>query len=142
MQLWHLHPFTVHFPIALLLMGCGLHLLNLRWRQNVLQHTVRVLLAAGLLGLLAAIPTGLLAYKTAPHIPDAWEVQAEHKRLGFWTLATGMGLVAASIWRTQSPPSWVWHLETVLWLTVAALVLATAWHGGQLVFIYGTGVLK
>ena len=144
MHLWHLHPVIVHFPIALLLTGCGLRVLNHFTKQASLTFTVRILLALGVLGLAGAVASGLLAYHTAPHVPDAWELQADHKQLGLSSLGVGVILLGWSLSRGAAfdPPAWAEWVELGLWLLLAILIVATGYHGGQLVFNYGTGVVK
>ena len=144
MHLWHLHPVIVHFPIALLLTGCGLRVLNHFVKQNSLTFAIRILLVLGVLGLSLAVASGFLAYHTAPHVPDAWEVQYEHKQLGLWSLALGIVLLGWSLWRGNAfdPLAWTEPVELGLWIVLAGFILATGWHGGQLVFVYGTGVVK
>lgn len=139
MQLFHLHPAVVHFPIALLLMGLVSLPLSLRLRRAPWLHDATSwLLWLGTVGLWAAVALGLLAERTAPHVPGAWEELYDHRKLGLWTA----GLFSAlAVWRLMFRR----RLEAVLllgWVTAGVFLVLTALHGGRLVFGHGMGVLE
>lgn len=129
-----LHPVAVHFPIALLTAGFVAELWSRR--RAAAAEAASWLLWAGTASAWAALALGLLAEKTAPHVPPAWQTLHRHETLAYWT--TGL-FTALSLWR--------WRLGRraqaaflVVWIVACAALLATAREGGELVFTYGMGV--
>ncbi|OGR86860.1 MAG: hypothetical protein A3A86_08415 [Elusimicrobia bacterium RIFCSPLOWO2_01_FULL_60_11] len=142
------HPIAVHFPIALLTLGMALALIHQFWKKEGLEWIGRAslwLLWIGTLSAAAAVGLGLLAEETVPHVPAAWEVVEEHEELAFWTL----GLFAAlSLIRILLRKKWdgletKWKILFLAgWGVALGVLLATAQHGGELVYEYGVGFLK
>jgi uncharacterized membrane protein len=140
---YHLHPAAVHFPIALLTLG--LAVAGLRMRKSApdwLEPSERWLLWLGTLAAWATLALGILAERTAPHKPLAWEVLADHKTLAWWTCGTFTALSAFRVWtfktRRDGRP---WRAAVLLvWLAGFGLLFATAQHGGEVVYRYGMGV--
>ena len=78
---------------------------------------------------------GLLAERTAPHVPPAWRVMYDHKILAFWTV----GLFSAlSLWRLLLGRRWE-KIFLIAWLAAVCVLIATAYHGGELVYTFGVG---
>ncbi|MDE2038401.1 MAG: DUF2231 domain-containing protein [Elusimicrobia bacterium] len=132
--LWH--PAAVHFPIALLLAGLAAALASSRGKgKSCLADAASWLLWLGTASAWAAAGLGLLAAKTAPHVPPAWRTLAEHRHLAFWTVALFTALSLWRIfWRERRP-----RLFLLAWLCASAVLLSTAFHGGELVFSYNMG---
>ena len=93
----------------------------------------------------AAVGLGLLAEETVPHVPAAWEAMEEHETLAFWTL----GLFAAlSLTRILLRKKWdslanKWKVIFLGgWAVAIGVLIATAQHGGDLVYNYGVGFIK
>jgi uncharacterized membrane protein len=132
--LYLMHPPVVHFPIALLTVGWVVALLGRR--REAAAQAASWLLWAGTLSAWAALGLGLLAEKTAPHVPPAWQTLNRHETLAYWTVGL---FTALSLWR--------WRLgrkaETLFlaaWLAACGVLLATGYEGGELVFTHGMGV--
>lgn len=131
-----LHPPVVHFPIALLMVGFAGALAGvLSERGARLADAVSWLLWLGTASAWAALALGLLAARTAPHVPPAWETLALHKTLAFWTVGVFSVL---SVWRAIRPAKWP-ALFLLLWAAGAVLVAATGFQGGELVFTHNMG---
>jgi uncharacterized membrane protein len=156
--LQHLHPATIHFPIALLLLGSVLALYYL-WRPGLVQvrWAAWLLLALGWVGGMAAVLTGLFAQSNLP--PDA-----PYRDVLNWHI--GVGLAQLVIYGFVLYQGWLFHaprrqkqraargdLTTDLldsqaarvWLTALLLlgmllVAATGWNGGVLVYEWGVNV--
>lgn len=136
MKLYLLHPAIVHFPVALLLAGLGAAgAWAVSKRRAWLADAASWLLWLGTASAWAAAGLGLLAEKTAPHVPSAWEALGEHETLAYWTLAL---FTVLSLWRFffsgRAP-----RLFLAAWLVAAAVLLSTAYHGGELVFTHNMG---
>ena len=131
-----LHPAFVHFPLALLLTGlAGACVATVKKRSVGLADAVSWLLWLGTASAWVAAGLGLLAKKTAPHVPPAWETLADHESMAYWTL----GLFSAlSLWRRFFKDRWP-ALFVLVWLGAAAVLSATAYYGGELVFAHNMG---
>ena len=130
-----LHAVAVHFPIALLLTGVTAAVAQLVTRRTWLADAVSWLLWLGTASAGAALGLGLWAERTAPHVPPAWQTLAAHETLAYWTVAV---FIALSIWRRFFRPAGP-RLFLAAWLAAAALLLATAYQGGELVFTHNMG---
>ena len=156
--LTHLHPATVHFPIALLLLGSLLALLHLFRRPAVdLRLTVWLLLGLGWLGGAVAVLTGLLAQIDLP--PDA-----PYRAVLNFHIGTGLAVLVlygfllyrgwlfrgtkAQKARQKRGDATADLLDDVGargWIAAvvvlgALLIVATGWYGGQLVYQFGVNV--
>lgn len=136
-ELYLLHPPIVHFPIALLLVGWAMGVWgHLDGRRPWLPEASTLLLWIGTAAAWAAMGLGLLAENTAPHVPPAWQTLNLHRTLGYWTVGSFSTL---SILRWRLGRRWE-RLLLFLWLAACALLLATGYQGGELVFAHGMGV--
>ena len=156
--LTHLHPATVHFPIALLLLGSVLTLVHL-WRRTRfdLKLTIWLLLVLGWIGGGVAVLTGLLAQANLPpeapyrtvlnfHIGASLAMLAVYGFLLYrgWLYRGAKaqkarqraGINTADLLDDASARWWVAALAVV----GAVLILATGWYGGQLVYTFGVNV--
>lgn len=131
-----LHPAVVHFPLALLLTGlAAAAAAAFSTRRAWLADAASWLLWLGTASAWVAVALGLWAAKTAPHVPPAWETLADHQTLGYWTAGL---FTALSLWRALWPGRGR-RLFLLAWLAAAAVLVATAYHGGELVFAYDMG---
>lgn len=135
-KLYLLHAAFVHFPIALLLTGLAVGSVDsVTKRWGWLADAVSWLLWLGTASAWGALGLGLLAEKTAPHVPPAWETLATHKTLAFWTVGF---FSALALWRRFFKDRWP-RFFIAAWLTAAGILLATAYQGGELVFTHNMG---
>ncbi len=156
--LTHLHPATVHFPIALLLLGSLLTLLHLFRRPAVdLRLTIWLLLGLGWLGGAVAVLTGLLAQIDLP--PDApyrtvlnFHIGAGLAVLVFYGFLLYRGWLyrgararkerekrgdpTADLLDDTGARAWI----AAVVVLGALLIVATGWYGGQLVYQFGVNV--
>lgn len=144
MLLYHLHPIIVHFPIAVLIVAFGGWVVGTLIKKYAVVDITTILLMIGTLGAWAAIGTGLLAYNTAPHVPEAWEVQWWHRFFGF---GTGISALLLLAWRYYATKNRLHKfvstnlIEPILWMTLMIFLLITGYLGGRLVFDFGVGVM-
>lgn len=146
-----LHPASVHFPIALLLVGSVAGLLYLWWRTlPELRVLTWWLLMLGWAGAGVATLTGLLAQGGLPP-------QAPYSAVlnGHISSALALILVYAALFyrkwlhrnrRRLTDPADLLDLPSArLWLTLLllagmALVVIGGWLGGELVYTWGVNV--
>lgn len=163
--LTHLHPSIIHFPIALLLLGSVTALAHLYGLGRFIPYvdprrTAWLLLLLGWVATLPAILSGLLAQSGLP--PDAPYRQTLNWHIGTAVaLALLYGFVLYRAWlfggdkarkaraRAGADPNASADLldqpGARLWLTLAllagmALVVATGFNGGQLVYEWAVNV--
>jgi uncharacterized membrane protein len=136
-----LHPFVVHFPIALLLVNFGLTLLYLRRGDPFLERAAYGALVIGWWGAFAAVATGTI------ELALAWPLADE---LLFWTnlhavLGFAVLLVYGQALLLRKRDSQVLHgprrQRYLLLLSLGVLlVLLSGWVGGHLVHSLGFGM--
>ncbi len=155
----HLHPATVHFPIAFLFTASLTGLLYLYWQP---QPTLVVLtwwgMRLGWLGTWLAVLSGLWAQGDLP-------TQAPYRSLLNWHISTGLALLVVyglplyQQWlygskrrqKARQPQNQIAgelldNPQARLWLSACFLVgigllLASGWNGGRLVFDWGVHVM-
>ena len=132
-----LHPMVVHFPIALLVLGWLAGLAG-EWQRSPawMRPAAPWALGAGTLFLWATLGLGLVAARTAPHVPAAWDTMFDHRNLalGACTFFTLLSLWAKA-WPGRGPTAF-----TLAWALGLGWLGAAAHLGATLVFTYGMGV--
>lgn len=136
MKLYLLHPAAVHFPIALLFVGfVGAVAGRYSERAARQADAVSWLLWLGTASAWVSLGLGLLAERTAPHVPPAWEALALHETLAWWTVGLSTAL---SVWRAWRP-AWRPALFAAVYAAAVGLSLWTGYQGGELVFTHNMG---
>jgi uncharacterized membrane protein len=136
-----LHPATIHFPIALLLVNYGLTIWAIRHPDPFVERTAYGALLLGWCGTAAAIATGLLAAALVWPPDDqllAW--LNAHAILGFALLFV---YGRALLWRRRDPELLAGPRRgryLALLSAGALLVVLDGWIGGHMVYRLGTGV--
>lgn len=141
----NLHPLAVHFPIALVTLSAAFHVLAAAIRGNPLSRNFSILAHSLLwLGALSLLPTvflGWQAYNSVTHDDASHAAMLIHRN---WALGTSIVLIILACWdvwrnKVDSPSAW-WVVITVIgaW----GMVTITAWHGGELVYRHGLGVMS
>lgn len=152
------HPLFVHFPIALVIVGVVIEIIS--FRRSGFRVAGRWMM---LLGSLLAIPTALLGIyalyqgvsagvtgsdlhwrqivEQSTWSPQQWQTARLHVLLnsvavGIFLLSTIVYLAGSDAWR-----------RSIRWVLVIAMLVGVgvlgvgAWHGGELVYRFGTGVM-
>ncbi len=139
------HPFFVHFTVALLSLAVVFYPLarvlpggRLRDQWGVVARW-NLWLGSGF-AVVSAI-AGWLAYNSVMHDDLSHAAMVTHRNWALTTLALFVMLSAWSVWRyrTGKEPG---RLFLVLLVAGGALLLSTAWHGSELVYRHGLGVLS
>lgn len=143
------HPVLVHFTVALLSLSAILHLLtflplpaDVRAEWKVV---ARWLLWLGALFAIATAVTGWLASNSVEHDNVSHVAMTEHRNWALATLALYMALAFWSLWGRLRKRELSGFVSMAFSLALAAAVLllaSTAWHGGELVYRYGLGVMS
>ena len=139
----HLHPILIHFPLALLLTGWALDLIQV-WTKapqvrSALQSASRWNLLIGGAALVPALITGWAAYQTVAHDAPSHAAMTLHRNLALATVAVFVviGVLAWLRRETEWINRWPFRIGFLL---AVALLLATGFRGGLLVYTYGLGV--
>jgi uncharacterized membrane protein len=136
------HPVFVHFPIALVLASVGLHLvapwLPAHWREHALL-VARWNLWLAAAAVVVTVATGWQAFNSVDHDDAGHAAMLEHRRWALITSAVVLVLAAWAAWpRVRQRATGLLFLG--LLVVAGALMLTTAWHGGELVYRHGLGV--
>ena len=135
-----LHPFFVHFTMALFLVAVGLDVAG-RWSGNQKYHSaawINLVLAGGFAA--ASVAAGMAAEIHLLISPEAHATLTLHKKLGF---AVAGCIAALSIWRATSKgrfPARGGLAYLAVALLGSGLTLATGYYGAQMVYSEGVAV--
>ncbi len=144
------HPVFVHFTVALWSLAALFYLsmpLIMPLIKSPSLHAQWVILARWNLwlgtafGVVTAI-FGFLAFDSVVHDTPSHVAMVEHRNWAVSTLTLFLILTGWSVWRyrrkvTSNPATFL-----VAMLLALALLLTTAWHGAELVYRYGIGVMS
>ncbi|MDD5300323.1 MAG: DUF2231 domain-containing protein [Gallionella sp.] len=140
----NLHPAFVHFPIAfataaVAFIAVGTLFKSWSYATQCLVTGRWMLWGTALFALIAAV-FGWFAFNSVTHDEASHTAMILHRN---WALGTLTALLALAAWDV-----WRWHFGRMpspgfLGLLVAAwlLVMSTAWHGAELVYRHGLGVM-
>lgn len=137
----HLHPMTVHFPIALILIGFLVDLFSVFNKKDpCLSRTGYYLEIFGMIGAIVAFGTGY--YLTAAMSGEAGEARLEHKLFATFTLvfiilATTFRVLIVYVKKEESYLKWV---ALSLYLCAFIFVIYTGHLGGMLVEDFLMGI--
>lgn len=141
----NLHPLVVHFPIVLISLSAFFHLLaTFTTRKSCAVHC-RVLAHTTLwLSALSALPAvffGWQAFNSVSHDEAGHLAMLIHRSWALGSLAILTGLAGWDFWKNkvdQPTNGWFSLLVAAAWVVVSI----TAWHGGELVYRHGLGVIS
>lgn len=144
----HIHPMLVHFPIVLYLLAVGLQLLVLLRGGDLSANSClsNSALASLLLAAMAAVTAavfGDIALDHAVEIGFPQQPLQTHAALGMSTMTLMLTLSAIHLvarwfgWRLANQRGWlIWFAA----LAGVGLLIVTAYHGGDLVYRIGVNV--
>lgn len=139
------HPVFVHFTVALLLLAAAMHLLSRFLPKgelaNQLTIVVRWNLRLGAGFTLLTVAAGWYAYNTVAHDTPSHLAMIEHRNWAMATFALFLGIAGWELYLSHRGKVKGW-LFTGFLVIAAGSLLTTAWHGGELVYRYGLGVMS
>jgi uncharacterized membrane protein len=147
-DLYHIHPMLVHFPIVLFLLGAALELLvlirsgDLAARRCLPQSALALIVLAALAAAVTAF-FGDIAFDHAVGLGFPKAPLERHADFGYttmWFIIVYAALYLLAWWRRvplAGGRGWLWFLVS---LAGVALVLVTAYFGGDLVYRIGVNV--
>ncbi len=139
------HPLFVHFTVALVTLSgvffVGAKLFVNREFSEELLTVARWLLWCGGIFTLATVTAGFLAYYSVAHDSPSHIAMTTHRN---WALVTALGIFICFGWsiihfRRRIKPPFTFIVSIIV---VIILLATTAWHGGELVYRYGIGVMS
>lgn len=139
------HPIFIHFTVALLIIAAIIHLLSRFLHNGELASQLTIVarwnLWIGMGFTLLTVATGWYAYNTVAHDAPSHSAMTEHRNWAMATLALFLGIAGWEYYLSRRGKDKGW-LFTGLLVIAAGLLLSTAWHGGELVYRYGLGVMS
>lgn len=138
------HPITIHFAIGLLIASTALMLIASVGRRQAWGRAAAVVahwnLALGIVAASAALATGWYAYNTVTHDDPSHANMVVHLR---WALAAtaAYALVALLALLGRRRPTGPSPVAAVASIAAAAVLVVTAFYGGENVYRYGLGVM-
>lgn len=139
------HPIFVHFTVALLSIAVvffilGTALPNHKWREQWLTVAHWNLWVGATISLFTAI-AGWFAFNSVNHDTLSHEAMIEHRNLALITLAVFLSIALWSVARYRAGKP-VQAVFLAALLIAQGLLLSTAWHGAELVYRHGLGVMS
>lgn len=139
------HPLFVHFPIAyataaLFFFAAGILFGKKSWAAQCLIFARWMLWAATIFAGIAAV-FGWFAYNSVDHDEAGHQAMTLHRNWALATLGVLTLLAAIDGWLRRfviAVPYGFLALLLVAWL----LVISTAWHGSEVVYRHGLGVMS
>ena len=136
------HPFIVHFPVALLIVGFFCDAAGILFRRDQLLRTGYLLLVLGAVSAIAASLTGNAAEDTAADIPGIAAALEQHESIS--TAATWLAIVLALL-RThlilkRKFAGAVRFAYLAGAAAAAVLVALSGYTGGRMTYEYGPGI--
>jgi uncharacterized membrane protein len=138
------HPIFVHFTVTLLSLAVGLFVVT-HFMKSPLQEQWRIVarwalwFGAGFTVLTGL--TGLYAYNTVAHDTPSHAAMTDHRN---WAVVMIILFTALTTWSVI----WVRKKKAlgtifiVCMLAAGGVLASTAWHGGEVVYRYGLGVMS
>jgi len=139
------HPIFVHFSVGLLVVSALFHvavmLASNESSKQALTHVANWNLWLGTLITVATVAAGWIAFNSVDHDTPSHLAMIEHRN---WAMATFASYVAVGLWsllRAKKHKPLQWPLVAAV-CAAGLLLMSTAWHGGELVYRHGLGVMS
>jgi len=136
----HLHPATVHFPIALLLFAGGCYLVARFREEAFFERMGWILHLAGLAGTIVAVFSGRSAEAELAGGGTWTELLEQHELMGYiaaWVFALLAIWQYLGLGKKSATGKWIFLL---IYLLATGVMAYGAWLGGTMVYEHGAGV--
>ncbi len=141
-DLTHIHPMIVHFPIALLILGFLSEVVGLISGKKFFSDAAFLLLITGALGAVASVLSGLYAaggLDEAGTLKQAVETHEGAAELAMW-LAVIAAAFRAVLVIAKKHTGLLRYAAVFLFLVAVLAVARAGYYGGELVFKHAAGV--
>ena len=137
----NIHPYFVHFPIAILSVGLLWDLLGILLNKESFKNAGWWAQVFGVIAIIITVTTGLIAANAVAHSEAAHEIMETHETIGL--IVAGV-FILLLIWRSflkTSLPLKKFYQTIYLAIGILAVVtmLYGAHLGGKLVYEFGVG---
>lgn len=133
------HPFSVHFPIALLLTAGGIYLHDLIRPQKTLGDMGKLLHVIGIAGMLLAILSGNLAKSELEPTESYEAILWQHEWMSYVVLWLFTMILAWQHLRQKQMKRTEMILFVLAFLIATIVMLFSASLGGEMVYEFGVG---
>jgi uncharacterized membrane protein len=139
----HLHPLSVHFPIALIVVGFLFDLISLWYKKEpCLSRTGYFLQILGMLGAIVAWGTGYFIAGTTQMEGEALQMKEQHELFATLSLVSIIIATIARVilvyWKTEN--TFYKYIPLGLFLISFIFISITGYLGGRLVIDFMIGI--
>jgi uncharacterized membrane protein len=139
------HPIFVHFSVGLLLTSALFHMAAMFARNEPLKQTLSQVanwnLWVGTVLTVATVAAGWVAFNSVNHDTPSHLAMIEHRNWAMVTFAIFLGICLWSGFRAKKHLPLQWPLVIAV-CGAGIMLMSTAWHGGELVYRHGLGVMS
>ena len=139
------HPIFVHFSVGLLLIAALFHIAVMLAGDGALKQAfIQVAnwnLWAGTAISAVTVVAGWFAYNSVNHDTPSHLAMIEHRNLALVTFAVYLAVCLWSAMAAKKHAPIKWPLVIAV-CVAGGLLVSTAWHGGELVYRHGLGVMS
>jgi uncharacterized membrane protein len=142
MDLTHLHPMIVHFPIALLIVGFLSDLVGLVTKRDIFKQVGFYLFTLGAAGVIAAFITGSQAgdgIVEESALKQALETHEEAANLAIW-LTSIAAIFRIALFVLKKYSGVMKMVSLALGLLAVMAIARTGYYGGELVYKHAAGI--
>ena len=139
------HPIFVHFTVALLSLAVCFHIVQPFFKEGIIKQHFFILARWNLwigtgISLITVI-TGWFAYNSVVHDTPSHAAMTEHRN---WALITISLFILLTVWsfRSEINNRQSGKAFLVSLFIAGILLFSTAWHGAEIVYRYGLGVMS
>ena len=133
------HPALVHVTIAFLGVGGVVEAIGILRRRERAEKAGTLMTLIGTASLLPTVIAGFLAENTIDVAASASPWLDRHERFGILLLGACLAILVTRAWGRGRIPAELRTLYAIGLLLAVALMIATAFLGGMLVYSYGVG---